>query len=62
MLAQATEAAQCLAAEYADREARAEYAARLEREANAEPGHTAQAEASYEADIELSVRHEAPGQ
>ena len=53
MLAQATEAAQCLAAEYADREARAEYAARLEREANAEPGHTAQAEASYEADIEL---------
>jgi transposase len=52
-LTQATEAAQCLAGEYADREARAEYAARLEREANAEPGHTAQAEASCEADIEL---------
>lgn len=53
LLAQATEAAQRLAAENADREARAEYAARLEREASAEPEHAAQAEASYEAEIEL---------
>jgi hypothetical protein len=52
-LAQATEAAQRFAAENGGREARAEYAARLEREASAEPEHTAQAEASYEADIEL---------
>jgi hypothetical protein len=35
------------------REARAEYAARLEREARAEPEHTVQAQASYEAEIEL---------
>jgi hypothetical protein len=49
----ATEAAQHFAAENADREARAEYAARLEREAYAEPEPAAQAQASYEADIEL---------
>jgi hypothetical protein len=53
LLAQVAEAAQCFAAENADREARAQYAARLEREASAEPEHTAQAETSYEADIEL---------
>jgi hypothetical protein len=53
MLAQATEAARRSAAGNADREARAEYPARLEREAYAAPEHTAQAEASYEADIEL---------
>ena len=53
MLAQATEAAQGLAAENAGREARAGYAARLRREASAEPEHTAQAHASYEAEIDL---------
>ena len=53
LLGQATEAAQRFTAENAAREARAEYAARLEREAYAEPEHTVQAEASYEADIEL---------
>jgi hypothetical protein len=53
MLAQATEAAQHLAAENAGREARAEYAARLRREASAEPEHTAQPQASHEAEIEL---------
>jgi hypothetical protein len=53
LLAQATQAARCFAAENADRQARAEYAARLEREAYAEPEHMVQAEASYEAEIEL---------
>ena len=53
LLGQATEAAQRFTAENAAREARAEYAARLEREAYAEPEHTVQAEASYEAEIEL---------
>ena len=53
LLGQATEAAQRLTAENAAREARAEYAARLEREAHAESEHTAQAQASYEAEIEL---------
>jgi len=52
MLAQATEAAQCLAGETAGRETRAEYAARLRREASAEPEHTAQARAAHEAEIE----------
>ena len=45
LLAQTTEAAQRFTAENADREARAQYAARLEQEAYAEPEHTAQAEA-----------------
>jgi AAA domain len=53
LFVQVTEAAQRFAAENAAREARAEYAARFEREASAEPEHAAQAEASYEADIEL---------
>ena len=53
LVGRAAEAAQRFAAENAGREARAEYAARLEREAYAEPEHAAQAEASYEADIEL---------
>ena len=53
LLGRAAEAAQRFAAENAGREARAEYAARLEREAYAEPEHTVQAEASYEAEIEL---------
>ena len=53
LLGQATEAAQRFTAENAALEARVEYAARLEREACAEPEHTLQAQASYEADIEL---------
>ena len=53
LLGQATEAAQHFTAENAARKTRAEYAARLEREAHAEPEHTAQAQASYEAEIEL---------
>ena len=53
LLGQATEAAQRFTAENAAREARADYAARLEREAHAEPEHTVQAQASYEAEIEL---------
>jgi hypothetical protein len=53
MLAQATETAQGLAAGNAGREARAGYAARLRREASAEPEHTAQPQASYEAETEL---------
>ncbi len=53
VLGRATEAAQRFTAENAAREARAKYAARLEREAYAEPEPTVQAEASYEAEIEL---------
>jgi hypothetical protein len=53
LLAQATQAARRFAAENADRQARTEYAARLEREAYEEPEHTVQAEGSYEAEIEL---------
>ena len=52
LLAQVTQAAERFAEEKADREARAKYAARLEREAYAEPEHTLQTEASYEAEIE----------
>ena len=53
LLGQATEAAQRFTAEEATRKARAEYAARLEREAHAEPEHIVRAQASYEAEIEL---------
>ena len=53
LLAQAAEAAGRFTADKADREARAHYAARLEREAHAEPERALQAEASYEAEIEL---------
>jgi hypothetical protein len=53
LLAHVTEAAKRFAGEHAGRAARAEYAAGLKREASAEPEHTAQAEASYEAEIEL---------
>ena len=51
--AQAAAAAGRFTAEKAGREARAHYAARLGREAHAGPEHTLQAEASYEAEIEL---------
>jgi hypothetical protein len=53
LLGLATEAAQRFTAGNVAREARADYATRLEREAYAEPEHSAQAEASYEAYIEL---------
>jgi hypothetical protein len=53
LLGRATEAAERFTAENAAREARAEYAARLDREAYAEPEYTVQAQASYEAEIEL---------
>ena len=53
LLGQTTEAAQRLTAENAARQARAEYSARLEREAHAESEHIVHAQASYEAEIEL---------
>ena len=53
LLAQAIEAAERFTREKTDREARAEYTARLEREVHAEPERTLQTEASYEAEIEL---------
>jgi len=53
LLAQAAEAAERFTAEKADREVRAGYAARLDREARPEPEHTVQAEASFEAEIDL---------
>jgi hypothetical protein len=53
LLAQAAKAARRFAAEKADREVRAEYAARLEREACTEPERTLRAKTSYEAEIEL---------
>jgi hypothetical protein len=52
LLTRAAGAAGRFTAEKADRQARAGYAARLGREAHAEPEHTLQAEASYEAEIE----------
>ena len=52
-LGQTTEAAQRLTAENSARQARAEYSARLEREAHAESEHIMHAQASYEAEIEL---------
>ncbi len=51
--AHAAEAAGRFTAERADRETRAQYAARLEREAHAEPERAPQTEASYDAEIEL---------
>ncbi len=53
LLAQAAEAAERFTAEKAGRETRAAYAARLERDAHAEPERAPQTEASYEAEIEL---------
>ena len=51
--AQATEAAVRFTQEKADREGRAQYAARLEQQAHAEPERVLQTDASYEAEIEL---------
>jgi hypothetical protein len=53
LLAQVGEAAQRVAADNAGRQARAEYAVRVEREAQAEPEPSLQAEAPDEAEIEL---------
>jgi len=53
LLAQATEAAGRFTQEKADREGRAQYATRLERQAHAEPERALPAEASYEAELEL---------
>jgi hypothetical protein len=53
LLAQAAEAAGGFTKGKTDWEGRAEYAARLEREAHAEPERALQTEASYEAEIEL---------
>jgi len=52
-LGQATETAQRLTAEDTAREARAGYAARLDREAHEQSEHIVQAQASYEPEIEL---------
>jgi TrwC relaxase/AAA domain len=51
--AQTAEVAERLTAEKADRQARAQYAARLEREAYAEPERAPQTKPQYEAEIEL---------
>ena len=56
LLAQAAAAAERFTAEKAGREARAAYAARLERDTRAEPERAPQTEASYEAEIELLLR------
>jgi hypothetical protein len=53
LLAQTAAVAEHFTAEKADRQARAQYAARLERQAHAEPERALQTEASYEAEIEL---------
>ncbi len=52
-LARADQAAQCIAAQEAERQASNEYAVRIEREAQAEPEAGLQAEALDEAEIEL---------
>ena len=53
LLAPTVAAAERFTAEKAGRQARAQYAARLEREAHAGPERALQTEASYEAEIEL---------
>jgi TrwC relaxase/AAA domain len=53
LLAQATDAAGRFTKEKADREGRAQYATRLERQAHAEPERALPTEASYEAEMEL---------
>jgi hypothetical protein len=53
LLGQAAEATERLAADNANREARTEYAARIEREAQAVPEHTLQAQPQDQAEIEL---------
>jgi hypothetical protein len=53
VLGQAVDVARRIAADYVDREARAEYAARIEREAQVEPEPTLQAQVQAEAEAEL---------
>ena len=53
LLAQTATLAERLTVDKADRQARAQYAARHEREAHAEPERAPQAETQYEAEIEL---------
>jgi hypothetical protein len=53
LLGQAANAAGRMAADHADWKARAEYAARIEREAQAEPEPSRQLEIPYEAEIEI---------
>jgi hypothetical protein len=53
LLAQAADAAARITADNADRDARAKYTARVEREAQAEPEPALQADAPDEAEIEL---------
>jgi hypothetical protein len=51
LLGHSAQAAECLAADNAEREVRAEYAARIDREARAEPEPTLQAQAQAEAEL-----------
>jgi conjugative relaxase-like TrwC/TraI family protein len=53
LLAQAAEAAGRIAVEYAERGAGAEYTARIEREAQAQPEPISEAQAQYDAEMEL---------
>ena len=53
MLAQAAAAAGRIAAEHAERKARAEYTARIEQEAHAQPERTLEAQAQYDVEMEL---------
>jgi hypothetical protein len=53
LLARADQAAQRIAAQQAERQASGEYAARLEREAQAQPEADKQAEAREGAEIEM---------
>ena len=53
LLVQAADAARRMAVDYVDREARAEYAARIERQAQAESDSTRQSQVSEQAEIEI---------
>ena len=55
LLGQAADAAGRMTAYHADREARAEYAARIEREAQAEPEPTWQPQVADQAEIEMWI-------
>ena len=53
LLAQAAAAAGRIAAEHAERKARAEYTACIEREAHAQPERTLETQAQYDVEMEL---------
>jgi conjugative relaxase-like TrwC/TraI family protein len=53
LIARAGVAAGRIADEHAEREARGEYAARVERETQAQPGHTPKTQPQYDAEMEL---------